>query len=99
MSLFDENSNQSWLQQTGVVDLFKIYSDFQGAKLANKNTSTLNELNGQVSLLTMQRDMMNNYMQNAMMANNASVTGNLGQYLPIILVVGVAAVVVYVVTK
>lgn len=90
---------ESWLKQLGVTDLLGIYADFQKNKLAANAISTKSELENQVSLLTMQRDQMNNYLQ--MLANQNMASNAVGQsnWLPLLLIGGVVVLAVFTIGK
>lgn len=90
---------ESWLKQLGVTDLLGIYSDYQKNKLAANAVSTKTELENQVSLLTMQRDMFNNYAQ--MMAQQSLSSNNVqaNNWLPLLLIGGVVVFAVFEIGK
>lgn len=81
----------------GVSDIFSDYSKVLQAKYANQNNSTVTDLQNQVSLLTMQRDLMNSALMGQANASGLGVsTSNL---LPLVLVVGVVGVAVWAISK
>ncbi|HEY1022556.1 MAG TPA: hypothetical protein VGE06_09620 [Flavisolibacter sp.] len=81
------------LQEWGVTDVFKMYSEYQLAKQNNVNASTINDLKTQIAT-------MSGYVngQNSMKttASNSTAASAFSAWMPFILlsVVGVAAVVV-----
>lgn len=90
---------ESWLKQLGVTDLLGIYADFQKNKLAANAVSTKQELEGQVSLLTMQRDMMNNYAQMLANQNLSRNTVQATNWMPLLLIGGVVVFAVFTIGK
>jgi len=84
-------------QGIGVSDIFSDYSKVLQAKYANQNNATVTDLQNQVSLLTMQRDLMNSTLMGQMNTSGLGVsTSNL---LPLVLVVGVVGVAVWAISK
>ena len=81
----------------GVSSIFSDYSKILAAKYANQNNSTINDLQGQVSLLTMQRDLMNSALMGQ--ANTSALGINASSVVPLLIGVVVIGVVVYAVSK
>ena len=81
----------------GVSDIFADYSKVLQAKYANQNNSTVTDLQNQVSLLTMQRDLMNSALMGQ--ANSSGLGVSTSNLLPLVLVVGVVGVAVWAIAK
>lgn len=81
----------------GVSDIFSDYSKVMAAKYANQNNSTVTDLQNQVSLLTMQRDLMNSALMGQ--ANTSGMGVSTSNLLPLVLVVGVVGVAVWAISK
>jgi hypothetical protein len=81
----------------GVSDIFADYSKVLQAKYANQNNSTVTDLQNQVSLLTMQRDLMNSALMGQ--ANTSGLGVSTSNLLPLVLVVGVVGVAVWAIAK
>lgn len=84
--------------QIGVADIFKQYSNVLAAKYANSNNSTVSDLQNQVQLLTMQRDLMNSTVMAQANASGLN-SSNIGNVMPLVLVVGVVGLAVYLIAK
>ncbi len=81
----------------GVSDIFADYSKVLQTKYANQNNSTVTDLQNQVSLLTMQRDLMNSALMGQ--ANSSGLGVSTSNMLPLVLVVGVVGVAVWAIAK